>query len=163
MGLQIRHVKKSDADTLLSLLEDARKFKLSLGDNAWGDEPYTPEEVTLRVESGSCYLVEVNDIPAGSVVLRWEDKPAWGDKGNDGLAGYIHGLIVHSDFRGQQLGPKIIGWAADQIRENGRKYVRLDCPDTNVGLCSYYEKLGFKRMGIRNNAVLYQRTVNNPS
>ena len=142
---------RSDSKALLSLFEDARKYKVSLGDLAWGDYPFTQNEIDLRLKNGSCYAVEQDGKLIGSITLIWEDERNWGPKGLDSQAGYIHGLMVSGDYRGKGLGEQMIDWAAMEIKNNGRRYVRLDCPAANQGLRAYYQNLGFTPIDVGHN------------
>lgn len=159
MQLKVRKAAFSDTEALLELLEDTRKFKLSLGDDAWGDYPFTKEDVVLRLKSDGCFLAELNNHIAGSISLIWEDEYNWGEDGKDKKAGYIHGLMVGAKFRGNDLGKQMIMWAIRQVKDKGRPYVRLDCRSVNKRLCKYYESLGFKLFKINNNTAFYQIAV----
>jgi ribosomal protein S18 acetylase RimI-like enzyme len=160
-SLQVRSAAKSDSEALLSLLEEARKFKISLGDDAWGDYPFTQDDVDLRLKSNACYVVESDGMLVGSITLIWEDEHNWGDKGLDGQAGYVHGLMVCGAYRGKGLGEYMIDWAIQEVRARDRQFIRLDCPANNQGLRSYYEKLGFELVDTKHNTAYchYQRNV----
>lgn len=159
MLLQIRKAMKTDSKTLLSLMEEARKYKLSLGDDSWGDYPFTEEDVKLRLKVDRSYLAYVDGKVAGSITLLWDDEHNWGKTGTDRQAGYIHSLMVSDSFRGQKVGEQMITWALQQIASNNRNLARLDCPAMNRKLCGYYEKLGFKRVNARNGTAFYELMV----
>lgn len=159
MKLTIRKATVEDTEALLSLMEDTRKFKLSLGDEAWGDYPFTGNDVALRLKSNGCYVAELGNRLAGSISLIWDDEHNWGDEGKDKAAGYIHGLMVSKDFRGKDLGKHMINWAIEQVKDTGRPFVRLDCRADNKGLCKYYEDMGFKRVKTQESTDFYQLSV----
>ncbi len=161
LSLQIRRATKADSEALLALLEEARKFKLSLGDDAWGEYPFTQDDIDLRLKSKACYVAEADGMLVGSITLIWEDEHNWGKKGLDGKAGYVHGLMVRGDYRGKGLGEQMIDWALQEVRKRDRQFIRLDCPANNQGLRSYYEKLGFEQIDTEHNTTYchYQRTV----
>ncbi len=140
-------------------MEDTRAFKLSLGDSAWGDYPFTEEDVALRLKRGGTYVAEINGRLAGSIALIWDDAHNWGTVGVDGKAGYIHSLMVGDKFRGQKLGLKLIDWAKSEVRAKGRPFLRLDCPANNKKLRSYYENLDFKPINTTHTTVFYQLAI----
>lgn len=161
MKLKIVKASQRHAKELLRILEEARIYKLSLGDEAWGTDPYTLEEVNVRINSGNCYVVFVDSVVAGSVMLLWQDERIWGAKGKDETAGYAHGMITSNAFRGKKLGEKIMQWVGQEVKARGRQFIRLDCNPHNIRLCEYYEQQGFHRVGIYKikdyQAALYER------
>jgi len=38
----------------------------------------------------------------------------------------------------------LLAWADRQVSDAGRRWLRLDCPASNRGLRTYYERLGFE-------------------
>jgi ribosomal protein S18 acetylase RimI-like enzyme len=66
----------------------------------------------------------------------------------DPIAGYVHGLCVRNSYNGHGLGSFMLDWCANKVRELNRRYVRLDCAVHNAKLCTYYESLGFIRVGL---------------
>ena len=161
MILNIRKATTEDSKPLLKLLEEARKYKVSLGDLAWGDYPFTQDDIELRLKSNSCYVAELDDKTVGSITLIWEDEHNWGPKGLDGQAGYVHGLMVSNESRGHGIGAHMLEWAAREVKNKGRTYLRLDCPASNEGLPKYYESLGFTQVDTGANASYchYERVV----
>ena len=159
MSLVIKKATKADAGVLLTLLEEARKYKLSLGDDAWGDHPFTEKDVELRLKVGESYLAYIDEDVVSSITLLWDDEHNWGEIGTNQKAGYIHGMMVGNAFRGRQIGKQMIVWAIKQIADNRRGFARLDCPAKNSKLCGYYEKLGFKCVDTRNGSAFYELPI----
>jgi protein-tyrosine phosphatase len=71
--------------------------------------------------------------------------PYWGEM-EDGEAGYIHTVAVSREWKGHQIGRKMIAWAEGRIREKGRRFARLDCSAT---FQHYYEAAGYRQVGVR--------------
>jgi ribosomal protein S18 acetylase RimI-like enzyme len=163
MAFEICRATLASAESLRQTLEEARRFKLSLGDDAWGEQPFTLEEVRSIITKGNTFVASLDGQPAGSLVLRWEDQRIWGKRGLDDQAGYLNRLAVRNNFRGQNLGEQLITWGCSQINAAGRSHIRLDCSPANVGLCAYYEHQGFQQKGVRDlqeyQAALYQQKV----
>jgi ribosomal protein S18 acetylase RimI-like enzyme len=55
---------------------------------------------------------------------------------------------VRRKVGGLEVGDRLLQWAVDLIGSRGRRYVRLDCQESNEALCRYYEQRGFVRLGI---------------
>ena len=148
MTFEIHRAEIHEAGVLSGILQEAAAFKLSRGDDLWGRYGFTVAEVQDTISEGSTYIATVDQEPAGSVRLLWEDVRIWGpEKGTDDQAAYIHRLTVRDQFRGTGTARKIIEWAGNQAETAGRPYLRLDCSSSNEGLCAYYKKLGFKAVG----------------
>jgi len=72
----------------------------------------------------------------------WGKRPDRFDK-----AAYVHSLTIKRKFAGQGLGALFLRKIEDKLRSEGIFKFRLDCMQSNVGLCNYYEGQGFKKVG----------------
>ena len=61
----------------------------------------------------------------------------------------MHGLVIDRSESGTGLGASLLEWALQRTRQEGRAVLRLDCAETNTGLCSYYLRQGFRHVGRR--------------
>jgi ribosomal protein S18 acetylase RimI-like enzyme len=133
-----------DLDDIKSVMQEASDFKLSRGDDLWGDEPFTDEEVGRMIVSGNMFVYRANGAITASVILLGNDERMWGDEqGSDGTALYVHKLVTSNASRGQGLGNTVLSLAEDLARDTGKTRLRLDCPYDNEDLYSYYVDLGF--------------------
>lgn len=135
-----------DVSDIRHILQEASDFKRSQGDDLWGDEPFTNEEVTKMVSSGNMFVYKTDGIAAAAVLLPKEDERMWGEQGADETAVYVHKLCVSNAFRGQSVGKKVMDLAEDFAKQSGRTKLRLDCPYDNPPLCRYYEGLGYREV-----------------
>jgi ribosomal protein S18 acetylase RimI-like enzyme len=135
---------QEDVPVIVDILTDANQYKLQLGDEIWGTEGWSKEEVADEMTKGTMYLVKHEGEVIGTVLLQWEDEINWGPQ--PPVAGYMHRLAVKEGYRGQNLGEKIVGFAEEQTARHGREFLRLDCEAANADLCAYYEGLGFERV-----------------
>lgn len=160
MNFEVKKATEEDVEPLTDIRNEALAFKLSHGDKAWEETPFTKQEMLDAIARNTLYLVLVDGKPAGSVVVYYEDEHTWGEKGLDGTAGYIGNLAVRDDFRGQGLGERIVEWAANKINDNNKLAIRLSCPANNAKLCSYYAKQDFEYVGINpTGSALYERAA----
>jgi len=138
---------EENVSLVAEVLTDATIYKANLGDLAWGTEGWSDQEVQDSMSESIMYLVYYGGIVAGTVSLQWEDLRNWGD--NVANAGYMHRLAVKDEFHGLGLGSQIVEQVMRTAANNGKDFLRLDCEESNKGLCAYYEKLGFVKVGIR--------------
>jgi glucosamine-phosphate N-acetyltransferase len=84
------------------------------------------------------YVIE--DIPAniiiGTITLLIEHKIIH----NMGKVAHIEDVVVHSQYRGQQLGKLLIDTAITIANDLNCYKIILDCSDNNIG---FYKKCGF--------------------
>ncbi len=139
--LSVQRAQIEDAPALAAILTQAMQHKISHGDNAWGSEPYTPEELMSRIEKGNTYVAQLGDDVVGTLLLLWEDEMMWGEQ--PPVAAYVHQLAVKDGYRGMNLGGQLLDWAGQQAANKGRDLLRIDFPPENDGLRAYYEGLGF--------------------
>jgi GNAT superfamily N-acetyltransferase len=114
--------------------------------------PQPPEQVirdgvAATIADGRVYLCQTEaGRSVGAFRLAWSDPEVWPN--DDGDAGYVHGLIIRNDVRGQGVGARMLAWAAELIRAKTRRWLRLDCDASNPKLCRYYEGQGFVPRGV---------------
>jgi ribosomal protein S18 acetylase RimI-like enzyme len=131
-----------ELDDVVAVLSEAAAWLRSRGIEQW-PHPFPAEWVAPSIERGETYLVRENGAVAGTITLRWEDPAFWGEQ--PPVAGYVHGIAVRRDFAG--LGPELLKWAAQRVREADRELLRLDCRTDNAELRGYYERHGFRHRG----------------
>src|SRR5690348_2580841 len=148
-ALIFRRAAPEDFDALHAIMLDAARWLLSRGIDQWSwvAKPVGVRYLRERLEKAEVYLAFVGDEPVATVSLQWEDAEIWGDRGSDGLAGYVHGLAVKRSASGRGMGKKLIDFATGVILAQRRKVVRLDCMAANAALRSYYKQLGFAEIG----------------
>ncbi|GAB2914131.1 hypothetical protein GCM10027093_60770 [Paraburkholderia jirisanensis] len=123
-------------------------MKVAHGDYAWGKEGDGFSEAWVRnnVTCREVYIAELGGTSVGTFLLDLDDERHWGPQ--EPIAGYVHGLCVRKGFNGSGLGGFMLEWCAAKVRSLNRRSVRLDCPAHNLKLCTYYESLGFIRLGL---------------
>lgn len=156
----------NDAVALAEILTGAMKYKLSLGDQAWGNEPYTTKELRDRLAKDHTYAAWLGDELVGTLIFLWEDEMMWGKQ--PPVAAYVHQLAIKAGYHSQGIGEQLLDWAGKKAAEQGRELLRIDFSPPNTGLKKYYEQLGFTFVKNREinaphatyMAALYERPVN---
>jgi GNAT superfamily N-acetyltransferase len=122
--------------------------------------------IRSKVESGTLYVVQVDEEAVGFFSLDVSPSPWWSPDGTPAL--YLAGMVVSRSARGRGIGSFVIEWCVAEAARLGYRYVRLDCHAGNPWLCQYYEAHGFQLRGqIEQHpcyyGCLYQREVESAS
>ncbi|WP_261318303.1 GNAT family N-acetyltransferase [Burkholderia cepacia] len=151
----IRRATADDVPALTRIRNDAHAKKLTYGDHAWGKEGdgFSERWVRSNVSEKDVYVVELDGALAGTFSLGFDEDRHWGPQAP--IAGYVHGLCVRRGFNGLGLGGFMLDWCARKVSSLNRRYVRLDCAVENVTLCAYYESLGFIRVGLKSDGIVW--------
>jgi ribosomal protein S18 acetylase RimI-like enzyme len=149
-ALHIRRAAITDYDIVIGILREAAAWLSSRGNPQWMHWYHEYGERILRenLKLHEVYLALHEIEPVATMTVQWSDEMVWGAKGNDGLAGYVHSFAVMRKVGGLEVGDRLLQWAIELIASRGRRYVRLDCQESNEALCRYYEQRGFVRLGI---------------
>lgn len=137
-----------DLPTVIEIYDEAAYWLRERGLGGWPhpQPQWIIDTVRQDIEQGLVYLCRAQDGRAiGTLRLLWSDPEVWPEEAGD--AGYVHGLAIRNDVRGQRVGERMLEWAKDSIRSRGRRYLRLDCDAGNVALRRYYETRGFTFRG----------------
>jgi ribosomal protein S18 acetylase RimI-like enzyme len=140
--IEIVEADQTEIDDIVDVLSGAARWLIKRGIEQWPD-PFPRDRVQKLVERGEFYVARLGGKTAGTFALRWSDPLFWGDQ--PPVAGYLHALAVRREFAG--LGPTLLDWAAERVREEGRELLRLDCRTENADLRRYYERHGFVHRG----------------
>ena len=145
--LSLTRAEVADAETVLTVIHEATMWLLSRGIRQWEPGAYPRRMVEVGIASGELFVLRRGLEIVGTVRLQWEDADVWGEQ--PPIAGYVHTLTIRRSVGGSGVGAAMMGWCDERAREAGRSLMRLDCAGGNVGLCAYYERLGYRRVGER--------------
>jgi GNAT superfamily N-acetyltransferase len=136
--LEVVQAGESEVDEIVDVLSEAASWLVARGIEQWPD-PFPRDRVERLVRYGAFYVARIAGETAGTLALLWSDPLFWGEQ--PPVAGYVHAIAVRREFAG--IGPKLLDWAAQRVREAGRELLRLDCLSENAALRAYYERHGF--------------------
>ena len=150
-ALIVTHARAADFDPVMAILREAADWLAARGNPQWHHWHMDFGENILRqrLEHDEVYLFRREKVPVGTLTIQWSDPDVWGEPGNDGLAGYIHGMGISRTLGGKRVGESMLEWAVDRIAHCGRRFARLDAQASNVSLCRYYEDRGFGPRGTK--------------
>lgn len=141
MKLQVRRATPEDVGTVVDILAEAAKWLASRGICQWPEHGFPASDVAERIKREEMHLVYLAGEPVATIAIDWADSYFWAFTDDDAV--YVHRLAVRRQWAGQQIGERLLDWAADQAIAAGRTWVRLDCVADNKGLCQYYLDRGW--------------------
>lgn len=143
--LTMRTAVPDDLEALEVIDTSAGAWLESLGIAA-GSPPKPLREIHAeRVCAGMMSLALLDGRSAGMMTLLWQPEQLWADLPGDAV--YVHGLAVHRDFAGKEIGRRLLEWAERRAYAAGKPLVRLDCMAENPELRAYYERAGYTHRG----------------
>ena len=151
-NITFRLAKIDELSSALSLLKEAALWLQTKNTQQWSFWINPSEErinwIKEGFESKEFYFVFINEIFVGMFRLMYFDEQYWG-KRPDRLdkAAYVHSLTIKREFGGQGLGALFLQEIEEKLRSEGIFKFRLDCMQSNTGLCNYYESQGFLKVG----------------
>ena len=77
----------------------------------------------------------------------FSDEQIWEERNAD-AAVYIHRIATNPNFRGNNFVSRIVDWAKQYAKDNGKDFIRLDTLGNNTRLIEYYTRAGFRFLGM---------------
>lgn len=151
--MTIHRAEAADLLVVATLFDDVMLWLTSIGmDGQWGSGPLPtdpeqlPAEWKRGIEAGEQYLATLLGRPVAALRLHF-DAPVerWGAVADD--AGYVSALVVRPALSGRGIGRLLLDWAGRQSKQEGKRFLRLDCWADNARLRAYYEAAGFEPRG----------------
>jgi GNAT superfamily N-acetyltransferase len=142
-AITIREARREDVAAIVRLLADDH---LGAGREVVSDPPAAGYfEAFDKVEADPRNLLAVAEGADGQVVgtMQMTFIPGLSNQGAE-LA-LIEAVRVDSSLRGQGLGQVLVGWALDEARRRGCRFVELFTHNSRVDAQRFYEGLGFEK------------------
>lgn len=126
--LKIARARIADYEAAMAILREAADWLSAQSISQWEHWHSKVGEMMLhdRIEHHEVYLVRRENVPVGTLTIQWSDSQQWGERGLDGLAGYIHGIAISRSIAGLRGGERLLEWAVEKIIEGSRRFARLD-------------------------------------
>lgn len=152
MNFTFKQVEKKDRDKVLQLFKNAAEKINKKNIDHWQYWLNPPLEKIKWVEEGIqnnefLFIQTLNGENIGMIRIMDEDFLYWGKQKEK--AKYIHSLIVTNRYNGKGIGTKVIQKIENDAKEDNCRFLRLDADSKNPKLCSYYERLGFEKVGTK--------------
>ncbi|MCH2231352.1 MAG: GNAT family N-acetyltransferase [Crocinitomicaceae bacterium] len=166
MQIIFRQVQESELPIVLANFKAAAEKIGKMNVDHWQYWKNPPEEKVKWVEegigNGEYYFLDLeNGEPLGTVRILDEDLLYWGPQ--SAKAKYVHSLVINEVHNGKGYGQKVLEEVARKGKTDNCSYLRLDADAKNLKLCSYYENLGFEKVGERELSLsvynLYEKAI----
>lgn len=143
--LRMGKVNDDNLEQVAAILEEAAYWMISQGFRNWDPDSFGIDEMKKKNNLDELFICYFNDQPAGCIKLQERDDMFWPDA-REGEALYVHKLAVKRKFAGIGISGCMLDWAKAQVRQRGRKYLRLDCIADREKLIGFYEGEGFVKV-----------------
>ncbi len=150
-GLEIRHLKAGE-ESLLAWIEN-RCFM-----GSWGFNPNTAEYISWELSiRGDCPDDVILALSEGKTIgYCWTEAKYGGDSFTGKGRGRIYMLGVDTDYRGKDLGKKLLMAGLLHLSNKGRELIDITVDSQNIVAVTLYRSVGFQKHG---ETVWYEKAV----
>jgi GNAT superfamily N-acetyltransferase len=145
--MQIVNCTVADIPLMLHYYDLAREHQQKKSTQYWSS--FDPAVVKTEVEEHRHWKIMEEDTIACIFLTMYDDPFIWGAKNADPSI-YIHRIVTHPDFRGNNYTGRIVEWAKVQGKKTGKQFIRMDTWGDNPSLIGYYQRCGFALLDIVN-------------
>lgn len=152
MNIIFKQIEIKDINTVLAIFKETAEKINKMNVDHWQYWKNPPIEKIKWIENGILnneffFIDNQSEENLGMIRIMNEDLQYWGVQPQK--AKYIHSLVVREKYNGKGIGNKIIDKTETIAKNDNCNYLRLDAVSKNQKLCSYYEKIGFKKVGTK--------------
>src|SRR5690625_2455092 len=148
MPLAVQRATAADGPTIVALRDHLARWQQRHGIDQWKPGELNVRLIEIEADAGQWFVVRDRQAMVATARVTNADPHTWGARGQDGRAGYLHGLMVHRDFAGQGVGSAVLAWVEQFVTDCGRDSVRLDWLAHNRALRAYYRRHGDLDRGV---------------
>ena len=143
--MQIINCTMADMPLMLEFYDMARDYQKEKSTRHW--QSFNPALIKKEIAEKRQWKILEKDKIVCIFMTAYDDPFIWGERNND-PAVYIHRIVTHPGWRGNNYTLRIIEWAKDHGRSLGKKFLRMDTWGDNPKLIDYYTKCGFNFLEI---------------
>ena len=144
--MRVESATLSDLPAVRAVYADATEIQREQGAVLW---PEFPQQLTItEIETGRLFRVMDGDALAGVFSISYDDGPIWGER-ECGEHIYLHRIARAVAYPGRGILGPILEWAWAECRRLGRAGLRIDTWASNQALIDFYERQGFRFVGVR--------------
>ncbi len=143
--MDIQNSTPDDLPMIFEMYEMAIAHQKKVSHLHW--QAFDREMVSQEISEGRQWKIMVDGQAACVFVSTFSDPHIWGEKDREPSI-YLHRIVTRPDFRGRNFVQEIVNWAKIYGKKNGRKFIRMDTWGDNPKLIEYYQKCGFRFLGV---------------
>lgn len=139
----IRKAVLEDIESIISLIKMRCEWLDENNINQWKvTRTYGKDYYINKINDGKFYVATLNGKICGAFMLQFSKKHY--EINEEAI--YVHHLVADLKYKG--IGAYMLNKIKEIALKEGKKCIRLDNISTNKKLNEYYEKNGFKQIGI---------------
>lgn len=135
----------NDIDEILRLYRLATEYQKKQQAVLWPE--FERRLVENEIKEKKQWKIEIDKNIACVFATTFSDPFIWEEKNKEPSV-YIHRIATNPIYRGSNFVSGIVEWAKNYARENHKKFIRLDTVGENKKLIAYYQKCGFRFLGL---------------
>lgn len=137
----IKNTTPDDFLKVIWLFDEVIKMQHKNGYIVW--ESIDKLALQKDIENGLQFKIEDNKTILCVFSIQYSDPFIWQEKDqNDAI--YLHRIVTNPNYKGQRLFEKVLTWAIQFAKQNGKKFIRMDTWAVNHQLIQYYRSFGFQ-------------------
>ncbi|WCF07683.1 GNAT family N-acetyltransferase [Paenibacillus thiaminolyticus] len=141
-SLVIQRAASEHVALLQELYVEAARWRAARGIMLWDEHAFTNEYIERFMQEREVFIALAGGDGIGCFAIQWSDPAIWRELDNE-ESGYLHRLVVTRKYSGMRIGYRLLEWAENYVKNQGKRFFRLDCMTENEGLNQYYAEAGF--------------------
>ena len=146
----IRKAEISDLDRIMIMYKSCVNGMIENGIDQWDETYPNIEIITEDLLAQTYFVAEENEKIIGGINIDQNQDETyltidWRDKSSSFLV--VHRLGVKEECWGEQIGKRLMIFAADLVVKKRLKSIRLDTYSGNPKAMKFYKKLGYFQLG----------------
>jgi ribosomal protein S18 acetylase RimI-like enzyme len=143
--MQIINSNTTDLKTIFTFYDYAIAYQKTKFNKHW--QGFDVDLVETEIKENRQWKIMMDDVVVAVFAITFNDPIIWGEK-DEHPSIYIHRIVTHPDYRGNNFVKEIVVWAKKYCEENNRKFIRLDTWGDNEKLIQHYKNCGFTFLGL---------------
>lgn len=143
--MYIKNSVDKDVETIFTFYDYAIAYQKTKFNKHW--QGFDVGLVQTEIAENRQFKMIKDDEVVAIFAITFNDPIIWGEKDND-LAIYIHRIVTHPNYRGNNFVKEIVVWAKEYCKEKNKNFIRLDTWGDNEKLIQHYQQCGFTFLGL---------------
>jgi GNAT superfamily N-acetyltransferase len=143
--MKIINSNTKDIDTIFTFYDYAIAFQKTKFNKHW--QGFDIDLIEKEIQENRQWKIMMDDVVVAIFAITFNDAIIWGER-DEQTAIYIHRIVTHPNYRGNNFVHQIIIWAKKYCKQINKDFIRLDTWGDNQPLIDYYVKCGFTFLGL---------------